>query len=296
MGFKLNEYGLFSGDSQVAGAEEQGVYHALGLAWIPPELRENRGEIAAAEEGTLPALVEVDDIRGDLQMHTTWSDGSTSLEEMVETARSLGHEYIAITDHGGTLRVAGSMDAETIRRQGREIARLQERYDDIRILHGVEANILKDGSVDVAKEVLRDLDVVLASVHSAFRMDRNDMTRRVVAAIQHPYVDILAHPTCRVIQRREPVDVDMETVLDAAREAGVVMEINAFPERLDLNDVHVKMAVEHGVHLSVGTDAHAPGHLRHYVLGVAVARRGWAEKRHVVNTYDVRKLADLFAK
>ncbi len=293
-GYKLNEYGLFDGDRQVAGETEEAVYGALGLAWIPPELRENRGEVDAAEKDTLPGLVTLKDVKGDLQMHTTWSDGSDSVEEMAKAARKLGHEYIAITDHVGSLRIAGGMDADMVAEQAEEIQAARDTIDDIRIFHGVEANIMKDGSLDVGSEIFGQVDVVLAGVHSAFRMDEAEMTERLITAIMHPAVDIIPHPTCRRLQKREPVSVDMEAVLQAAADNNVVMEINAYPERLDLNDAHARRAKEQGVMLSIGTDAHRASHLRYYELGVAVARRGWLEKGDVINTLDAEALAKRF--
>lgn len=295
-GYKLNEYGLFRGEAAVAGADEEDIYHTLGMPWIPPELRENRGEIEAATAGNLPHLVAYEDVKGDLQMHTRWSDGAHTIEEMVEEARRLGHRFIAITDHSGNLPVAGALDEKRLREQAQQIASLRERYDDMHIFHGTEVNIRKDGSIDMDAKVLRELDVVLASVHSAFRMDEASMTSRLIRAIENEAVDIIAHPTCRIIQKREPVKVDMTRVLEAARDNGVVLEINAYPERLDLNDVHVRMAVEAGVKLSIGTDAHKREHLKFYEYGVAVARRGWAEKGDVINTYPVKKLERMFGK
>ncbi|HDS60001.1 MAG TPA: DNA polymerase/3'-5' exonuclease PolX [Thermoplasmatales archaeon] len=292
--YKLNEYGLFHGEQKLAGTTEEEVYEALGMQWIPPELRENRGEVQAALDGALPDLVQDEDVRGDLQMHTTWSDGNHSVAEMVEEAVALGHEFIAITDHVGSLKVAGGLDQKDLEEQGEEIAAVREEHPEIHIFHGLEANVMKDGSLDVGEGVLDMVDVVLASVHSAFRMDQKSMTERVIRAIEHPRVNILAHPTCRIIQKREPIQLDVERVLEASRENQVVMEINAFPERLDLNDVHVKMAVERGVKLSIGTDAHRRDHLRYYRLGIAVARRGWAEADDVINTYSVQQLQKLF--
>ncbi|MBS3772980.1 MAG: DNA polymerase/3'-5' exonuclease PolX, partial [Candidatus Thermoplasmatota archaeon] len=293
-GYKLNEYGLFDGDRQVAGETEEAVYGALGLAWIPPELRENRGEVDAAEKDTLPDLVTLEDVKGDLQMHTTWSDGSDTVEEMAKGARKLGHEYIAITDHVGSLRIAGGMDADQVAEQAEEIQAARDTIDGIHIFHGVEANIMKDGSLDVGGEIFDQVDVVLAGVHSAFRMDEAEMTERLVTAIEHPAVDIIPHPTCRRLQKREPISVDMEKVLQAAADNNVVMEINAYPERLDLNDAHARRAKERGVMLSIGTDAHRASHLRYYELGVAVARRGWLEKGDVINTLDAEALAKRF--
>jgi len=295
-GYKLNEYGLFKGEERIAGEKEEDVYKALGMQWIPPEMRENRGEVELALQRKLPEIVEYEDVKGDLQMHTKWSDGANTIEEMVQEARKLGHKFIAITDHVGSLKIAGGMDEEKIAEQAREIEKVREKYDDIYIFHGVEANIMKDGSIDVGKEVLKNVDVVLASIHSAFRMEEKEMTARLLKAMDNEYVDIIAHPTCRIIQKREPIKVDMEKVMEKAKENDIVMEINAYPERLDLNDLNVKMAVEYGVKLSIGTDAHAKEHLRFYELGTAVARRGWATKKDIINTYDVDKLKRMFEK
>ena len=295
-GYKLNEYGLFKGEERIAGKSEEEVYKALGMEWIPPELRENRGEIEAALNGSLPKLVEYEEVKGDLQMHTKWSDGANTIEEMVQEAIKLGHKFIAITDHVGSLKIAGGMDEEDVLEQAKEIEKLREKYDNIYIFHGVEANIMKDGSLDVSNKLLKEVDLVLASVHSAFRMDEKEMTSRVIKAIEHEYVDIIAHPTCRIIQKREPIKIDMEKVLEKAKENEVIMEINAYPDRLDLNDIHTKMAVEMGVKLSIGTDAHSKEHLKFYEYGIAVARRGWAKKEDIINTYSIKELKKLFEK
>ena len=292
-GYKLNEYGLFEGEKQIAGENEEDVYKALGLEWIPPELRENRGEIEAAMNGSLPKIVDYKDVRGDLHTHSKWSDGANTIEEVVEEARKRGYEYIAITDHAGNLKVAGGMNEEEIKKQAEEIEKLRKKYDDIHILQGVEANITKEGKIDVSNAILKDLDIVIASVHSAFRMEEKEMTARVIKAMENEYVDIIGHPTGRIIMKREPIKIDIEKVLDTAKENGTIMEINAYPERLDLNDVNVKLAVEKGVKLSIGTDSHNIGHLRYLELGVAVARRGWAEKKDVINTYPIKDLEKL---
>lgn len=295
-GYKLNEYGLFRGDQRVAGETEEEVYKTLGLAWIPPELRENRGEVEAAADGTLPHLVTLEDVRGDLQMHTTWSDGSNSVDEMAAAALEMGHEYIAITDHVGSLRIAGGLDADEVTEQANEIQAARDKFDDIHIFHGVEANVMKDGSLDVGPHILDQVDLVLAGVHSAFRMDEEAMTDRLIKAIEHPAVDIIPHPTCRRLQKREPIEVDLDAVLQAAADNDVAMEINAYPERLDLNDAHVRRAKALGVTLSIGTDAHRADHLRYYELGVAVARRGWLEPSDIINTLDAAKLEKRFAR
>ena len=288
-GYKLNEYGLFKGGKQIAGEDEESVYNSLGLQWIPPELRENRGEIEAAMNDNLPRIVEYNDVKGDLHTHTKWSDGANTIEEIIKEAINLGYEFVAITDHAGNLKIAGGMDEEEIKKQAKEIEKLREKYS-IHILHGVEANITKEGKIDVSNSILKDLDIVIASVHSAFRMDEKEMTTRVINAMGNEYVDVIGHPTGRVIMKREPIKLDMEKVLDAAKENNVFMEINAYPERLDLNDVNVKLAVERGVKISIGTDAHAIGHMKYLELGTAVARRGWAKKEDVINTYDIREL------
>lgn len=289
-GYKLNEYGLFEHDSRIAGKTEEDVYKTLDMQWIPPEMRENRGEIKAALEGELPHIVAYGDVKGDLQTHSTWSDGVNTIEEMVGEARSLGHDYIAITDHMGSLKVAGGMERGEVLQQKKEIERVRGQYEDIHVLHGGEANIMKDGSLDVGKEILEELDIVLASIHSSFRMSEKDMTNRVVKAMENEYVNILAHPTCRKIYRREPININMAKMLEAARENKVILEINADPERLDLKDTNVKKAVDQGVKLSIGTDSHTKNSLRYWELGAAVARRGWAKKEDIVNTYSFEEL------
>ena len=297
-GYKLNEYGLFDKKSnkKIAGENEEGVYKALGMQYIPPELRENRGEVEAALNGALPALVERKDVRGDLQMHTKWSDGANTIEEMVKEGIKLGHSFIAITDHVGTLKIAGGMGEEEIRKQMKEIESLNEKYDDFHIFHGVEVNILKDGNLDMSRKVLKDVDVVIASIHSAFRQPMEEMTKRLLKALENDVVDILAHPTARIIYKREAIKFDVEKVFDAARENDIILEINAQPDRLDLNDILAKKAIEMGVKLSIGTDAHNKETLRYIELGVAVARRAWAEKKDIVNTYSIDKLEKIFSK
>ncbi len=296
-GYKLNEYGLFDGNGEkAAGASEKEIYGALGMDYIPPELRENRGEVEAAMNGRLPDLIDYRDVKGDLQMHTTWSDGANSTEEMVEEARGMGHNFIAITDHVGTLKIAGAMDENKIRRQMREVEKINEEYDGIHVFYGAEVNIMKDGSLDMGRDVLKDVDVVVAGIHSSFRMQEKEMTERVINAMENDAVNIIAHPTGRIIQKREGIALNFDRVFDVARENNVMMEINAQPARLDLDDIHAKMAIGRGVKLSVGTDAHDANHLHYINLGVAVARRAWAEKKNVINTYSIKKLEKLFEK
>jgi len=293
---KLNEYGVFRGRRQIAGRTEEDVYKTLGLQWIEPELRENTGEIEAAirqaqgKPGGLPKLVDYRDIKGDLQMHSEWSDGAQSIKEMAEAARELGHQYIAITDHSGELRIAGGMDEKTILKQIGEIERINKLLKGIKILKGIEVNIKKDGTLDISDKILAKLDIVLASVHSNFKMSREAMTKRICRAMTNQNVDILAHPTGRLIQQREGYQLDFEEILACAKKTGTVLEINCYPSRLDLPDVYIKKAVQAGVKLSLGTDSHTKSNLSYLELGVAQARRGWAEKADIINTLEYNEL------
>jgi DNA polymerase (family 10) len=286
MGWTLNEYALTTvkGGKVVAGKTEEEIYAKLGLHYIEPELREMTGEIEAAEAHRLPELIKLADIRGDLQMHTTASDGRNSIEEMGEAAKKLGYEYIALTDHSKAVTVANGMDDKRTLAQIKKIRAAQERVPGIRLLAGIEVDILKDGSLDLSNDVLAQLDVVVASIHSFMNLDREAMTDRILAAIENPYTQILAHPTGRLLLRRESFSYDMEKVLDAAKKNGVAVECNAYPDRLDLNDVHLRMARERGVKVVISTDAHSTTHFRMMKYGVITARRGWLEKKHVLNT------------
>ncbi len=286
MGWTLNEYALttLKGGRAVAGKTEEEVYAKLKLAYIEPELREMTGEIEAAEQGTLPHLVTLADIRGDLQMHTTASDGRNSIEEMGEAARALGYEYIALTDHSQAVTVANGMDEARTLAQIKKIRAAQERVSGIRLLAGIEVDIKKNGALDLDNEVLAQLDVVVASVHSYMNMERAEMTERILAAMDNPYTQIIAHPTGRLLLRREPFDYDMEKILDTAAARGIAMECNAYPDRLDLRDVHLRMAKHRGVKIVISTDAHSTLHLQMMKYGVITARRGWLEKKDVINT------------
>lgn len=288
-GLKLNEYGLFRGTKRVAGGTEEEIYQALGLSFIPPELRENQGEIEAAKKGDLPDLVGYEDLRGDLQTQTTWTDGSNSIEEMAAEAKRLGLEYIAITDHTKGLAMTGGSDEKKLLRQMKEIEKLNRSLKGITILKGAEVNINKDGTLDIKDEVLAELDVVGIAVHSHFNMPRQEMTGRIVKAMRNPHADILFHPTGRVIQKREPYDVDLDAIIRTAKETGTVLEIDAYPDRLDLKDEHVRKAVEAGVPLVIDSDAHSVNHIRFLEFGVAQARRGWAEKKDVINTRPLKE-------
>jgi DNA polymerase (family 10) len=285
MGWTLNEYALttLKGGKVVAGKTEEEIYAKLKLAYIEPELREATGEIEAAENGKLPQLVKLADMRGDLQMHTPASDGKNTIEEMGEAARTLGYEYIALTDHSQAVTVANGMDEKRTLEQIARIRDAQKRVPGIRLLAGIEVDIKKNGTLDLHDEVLAQLDVVVASVHSHMNMERAEMTDRILAAIENPYTQIIAHPTGRLILRREPFDYDMEKVLTAAAKHGVAMECNAAPERLDLKDVHLRMAKQRGVKIVISTDAHSTRGLLAMKYGVQTARRGWIEKSEVIN-------------
>ncbi len=283
-GLKLSEYGLFRDNTTIAGRTEAEVHQALGLEFVPPELRENRGEVEAARTGALPGLVELGDLRSDLHVHTDWSDGSASIEEMARAAKALGYRLLAVTDHSKAVRIAGGMDEERVRAQVVEIKALRRRLKGITILTGVEVDILADGSLDLDPEVLSELDLAIAAVHSRFTMSREEMTERVVRAISSGLVHILAHPTGRLINSRPPYDIDLDAVFAAAREHNVAMELNAHPMRLDLADIYLKRAKELGVKIALGTDAHSPADLELMRFGVFTARRGWLEKKDVLNT------------
>ena len=286
MGYTLNEYSLstLKGEKRAAGRTEEEIYVKLKLDYIPPELRENTGEIAAAENGKLPKLVTLKNIKGDLQMHTTASDGKNSIEEMAEAARALGQEYIAITDHSKAVTVANGLDEKRVAAHIKKIHAADEKGLGIRVFAGAEVDILKDGSLDYSDEILGQLDVVVCSIHSYFNLDRAAMTERMLAAIENPYTQIIAHPTGRLLMRRDPFDYDMEAVLKACARHGVAMECNSYPDRLDLKDVHLRMCKEHGVKVVISTDSHNASNLAFIKHGVTTARRGWLEAKDVINT------------
>lgn len=289
-GLKVNEYGVFRGDEQVAGRSEEEVFAQVGLPWIAPELRENRGEIEAAQRDSLPSLVTRADIRGDLHMHTTASDGRASLREMAEAAQQLGYEYIAITDHSRRLTVANGLDIPRLRQQMEEIDALNAELDGITVLKSSEVDILEDGSLDFPDEVLRELDICICSVHAKFELSRERQTERVLRAMDNPHVNLFAHPTGRIVNGREGYAIDVEAVIRGAKARGVHLEINAQPKRLDLRDIYARMAKDAGVLLSIDTDAHSVAQLDNISLGITQARRGWLEKDDVLNT---RSLAQL---
>ncbi len=287
---KLNEYGLFRGKRRAAGKTEEEVFKALDLPWIPPELREDRGEIDAADEGKLPKLVQRKDIRGDLHAHTTAPDGANTLRQLADAARKLGYKYLAITDHSKAVRVAGGLNAVARGRHADRIRELDAALDGFCRLAGVEVDILKDGRLDLPETLLGGLDWVVASIHSAFSLAEGKMTDRILAAVGSGVVHCLGHPFGRIIGRRDPIQFDVDRVFEACREAGVCLEINAYPDRLDLPDVYCKRAREMGVTMVISTDAHKIADLDLMQYGVSVARRGWLEKGDVLNTLSASAL------
>ncbi len=296
LGYKLNEYGLFQGSERIAGKTEEEVYEALGLCYIEPELRENRGEIEACKAGKLPKLIERKDIRGDLHMHTVYSDGKHTIEEMARAAKEMGYEYIAITDHSKRLTVAKGLDEKRVLQQFEEIDRLNEKIDGITILKGMEVDILEDGTLDMSDEILAQMDVVLGAVHYKFNLPKEKQTARVLRAMDNKYLNIIAHPTGRMINMREPIALDMVKILEHAKECGVVMEINSQPDRLDLNDIHAKMAKELGVKMAINTDSHNIFSLYYIEYGINQARRGWCEKEDIINTLPLSKLKKILKR
>ena len=295
-GVKINEYGIFRGSRRIAGRHEADVFQAVGLPWIPPELREDRGEIAAAFDGQLPTLVERDDILGDLQMHTTYTDGRDSLADMVKACGDRGYSYIAITDHTKAVRVAGGLSREEFQTQFREIDEIRKTGTGPAVLKSAEVDILDAGQLDLDDETLAELDLVVVSVHSKFNMTKADMTQRVVRALRHPRVHVFAHPTGRLLGRREPYPLDMEEVILVAHDYGVLLEVNAQPDRLDLNDIYCQMARDAGVKLVISTDAHRIAELDNMRYGVDQARRGWCEPADIANTRSLDAFLKLIAK
>ncbi len=297
---KLNEYGLFRGKKMIAGKTEAELYRALGMDYVEPEMRENTGEIELAQKGKLPRLLGYDELEGDLQVQTDWTDGSVSIEEMARAAAACGLRYIAVTDHTKRLAMTHGLDGKRILKQMAEIDRVNKKlrmsHVACHVLKGTECDILKDGSLDLPDAVLSKLDLVGVSVHSHFNLPIREQTERIVRAIENPHVDILFHPTGRLIGRRPAYEVDMEAVIRAAKATGTVLEIDAFPDRLDLRDEHIRKAVQAGVKLAIDSDAHAPAHLSFLEYGIAQARRGFAERKDVVNAWPVDKMLQMLKK
>ncbi|MCY3826906.1 MAG: DNA polymerase/3'-5' exonuclease PolX [Candidatus Dadabacteria bacterium] len=287
-GLETGPMGIRNGNGYFSSEEE--IYESLGLDYFSPELRENRGEIEAARTGELPALLAVEDLRGDLHAHSTWSDGASTIRQMADKAASLGYEYIAMTDHSPSSRIAKGLSIKRLWQKKEEVEKINSEGRAIRILMGSEVDILRDGSLDYPDEVLRELDFVVASVHGSFSMEEREMTRRICGAIENPNVDALGHPTGRLIGQREPYRVDIDAVIETARDHDKALEINSSYKRLDLKDTHARKAVEAGVKIMVSTDAHRIQHLERIIFGVGTARRGWVKKTDVVNTYGLSEL------
>ena len=297
---KLNEYGVFKGKKLIAGKTEEDVYRVLGLPYIEPELRENTGEIEVALSGKLPKIIGYDEIKGDLHCHSNWDGGENSIEEMAEAAKFLGYEYLGISDHTKFLRIENGLDEKQLLAQHKAIERLNRKIQDtgykIQILHGCEANILNDGSLDINDKVLAQLDYVIAGVHSNMKMSKEKMTERMIKAMQNPYVKIISHPTGRLINRRDEYQLDIDKIIETARETGTALEINSFPSRLDLKDTNIRKAIQKGVKLVINTDSHHRDHLLFMRFGIGQARRGWATKEDIINAWPLEKLLEFFHK
>ena len=299
-GYKLNEYGLFKGKKLVASRTEKELYRALGMDYIEPEMREMTGEVEAARQKKLPKLIDYGDLKGDLQIQTSWTDGKNSIEEYAKVAEELGHEYIAITDHTKALAMTGGSDEKKLLRQMVEIDKINANRKSLRakcvILKGAEVNIMKDGTLDIKDEVLKKLDVVGAAVHSHFNLPRAEQTKRVVRAMENPNIDIIFHLTTRKINQRGPIDIDMDAVVKTAKRTRTVLEIDAYPDRLDIKDEYIRKCVEAGVRMSIDSDAHNTGHMRLLEHGIAQARRGWATKNDIINAWPLEKMRKMLKK
>lgn len=294
--WKVNEYGLFSNDDFLAGETEKGIYNKLGLSYIEPELRENRGEFEAAESGNLPELIKLSDIKGDLHTHTNLTDGKNTLEEMAEAAQKLGYKYIANTDHSKRVTVAGGLDEKQVFENIKRTDKLNENFKDFTILKGIEVDILEDGSLDLSDKVLKELDIVVGAIHYKFNLTREEQTERILRAMDNPYLNIIAHPTGRLINEREPYDIDLEKIMQKAKENNCILEINSQPSRLDLNDLNSRKAKEMGVKLVISTDAHSTTQYDFMRFGIGQARRGWIEKNNVINTRNINQLKEIIKR
>jgi DNA polymerase (family 10) len=295
-GFKLNEYGLFSKKTNkyVIGKNEEEIYNKLGLDYIEPELRENRGEIEAAAKKQLPKLVDYNDIKGDLHVHSNWSDGLDSIEKIANYTKKIGYQYVCITDHSQSLKVAKGLSEEKIDKKINEIQKINNKITEFKVLCGTECDIKPDGSLDYNNKILKKFDIVYAGIHTTFKMTPEQATKRTIKAMENEHVDILAHPTCRLIGRREPLELDIDKIIDTAKNTDTCLEINSFPDRLDLNDLYAKQAKERGVKFVIGTDSHNLNHLSFIRFGIATARRGWLEKKDILNTYSLKEFKKIF--
>ncbi len=297
-GLKLNEYGLFKGKKKIAGKDEKQIYKLLGMTWVSPEMRENQGEIELALKNKLPKLVELKDIKGDLHCHSDWNGGENSILEIAKKAISLRYQYIGISDHTKFLKIENGLNEKELLKQRKEIDRLNEKFkkkkSKFRILQGAETNILKDGSIDIKDEALAKLDYVIAGIHSNFKMKKDEMTNRIIKAIKNPHIDIISHPTGRLLKKREQYEIDFDEIIKAAKEYKTVLEINSYPIRLDLNDQNIRRCKKAGVKMIINTDSHHRSQMRYMGLGVAQARRGWAEKRDIINTRSLNEFLEYF--
>jgi DNA polymerase (family 10) len=289
-GIKINEYGVFKGEKKIGGKEEKDVYRALGMDWIEPELREDRGEIEASQDGHLPKLIEQSEIKGDLHVHSKWSDGTSTIEEIARAAQKRGYQYVAICDHSKSLKITHGLDESRLMKQIEEIDRINEKMKGFQILKGTEVDILSDGKLDLSEKVLEKLDLVVAAVHSGFKQDKERMTKRIIRAIEDPLVHVVAHPSGRLLGARDPYEVEIEQVMEAAKQHSKALEINAYFERLDLDDIHCRKAKEMGIRVAIGTDSHHLDQMWMISLGVAVARRGWLEPIDVLNTLPLKEI------
>ncbi len=298
LGLKLSEYGLFRAKKMIASETEEGIYKALGMQWMEPELRENQGEIEAAIAHKLPKIIGYKDIKGDLHCHSDWDGGANSIIDMAKAAKDLGYEYLGISDHTKFLRIEHGLDEKKLAEQRKEIVKINSKFyilhSKFRILQGCESNILNDGSIDIKDEALKKLDYAIAGVHSSFKMEKTRMTERIIRAMKNPNIDIISHPTGRILKRRDEYQIDFDKILRAAKEYGVVLEINSFPERLDLNDQNIRRAKTAEVKMIINTDSHRKDQLRFMEFGIAQARRGWAEKEDIINAQPLEKLLKYF--
>jgi DNA polymerase (family 10) len=294
--YKINEYGLYDGDERIAGKTESEIYKEIGLKYIEPELRENRNEIEASKDGQLPDLIKLSDIKGDLQTHSKYSDGKYSIEEMVKAAKKMGYEYYAVTDHSKRVTMANGLDKKRLRKEIEEIDKLNDQISGIKILKSIEVDILADGSLDLPDEVLKELDLVICSIHYNRNLSRTKQTKRVLKAMENPHFNIFAHPTGRQINERAPYDIDIEKIIREAKKNKCYLEMNANPERLDLSDTNAKMARDYGVKLSISTDAHSVDNLKNIKYGVYQARRAWLEASDVLNTHTWTELKKLLKR
>ncbi len=292
MGFKISEYGVFKGEKKIGGEKEEDVYKLLSLPWIPPELREDRGEIELAQKDCLPHIIEYNDIKGDVHLHTKYSDGGENIKAMAEKCMELGYEYMVVTDHSQSLKIAKGLEIERLKKQWEEIDSLNRQLKNFRIFKGSEVDIKKDGGLDYPDEILKQLDFVIASIHSGFNEEEDVLTRRIITAMENPYVNLIAHPTGRIINLREPYKLNLKQIFKKAKETNTFMEINAYFERLDLDDINIKIALEEGVNFCIGTDAHNTLQLKFMKFGIATARRGWLSKNDVINALPLNQFRD----